>query len=131
MNEVQERISQLRENGWTLAALADELGFHAFTVRRWQDGVRSPNGLNLVVDSLRRLANDAPPPKRRFDGQHWKQREFDAFNATAGEGMKRCRGCSLVIPMEDFDRDKSRHDGLYTRCKSCRDEQQRQPPVAV
>jgi hypothetical protein len=35
------------------------------------------------------------------------------------EGMKKCRKCSCVKPLEDFNRDKTSLDGRYGYCRSC------------
>ena len=36
MTEVQQKIAVLMEKGWTLAAIADELGHHWTAVAYWQ-----------------------------------------------------------------------------------------------
>jgi hypothetical protein len=38
---------------------------------------------------------------------------------------KRCPRCQWVRPLEDFGRDKSKRDGLQTRCRACRFETSR------
>lgn len=38
MNEAQTKIAELQEKGWTLAALADELGVTVNAVEKWKAG---------------------------------------------------------------------------------------------
>ena len=33
--------------------------------------------------------------------------------------MKRCSECGEVRPVEEFSRDRSRHDGRMIRCRAC------------
>ena len=34
--------------------------------------------------------------------------------------MKKCTGCSLVLGVENFNKDNGKADGLYPYCKACR-----------
>ena len=43
MNEVQELLAGPRAKGWTLAAIADELGITRNAVDAWRSGARFPN----------------------------------------------------------------------------------------
>lgn len=36
-------------------------------------------------------------------------------------GSKRCRGCRLVLPLEEFRANRTRKDGLRQECRSCED----------
>ncbi len=65
MNEVQELIKTLRNNGWTLAAIADELDVPYTTVYRWVAGVHVPTHLHLVVSMLEQLLQRKRIPKKR------------------------------------------------------------------
>jgi lambda repressor-like predicted transcriptional regulator len=65
VNNVQERIAQLQENGWTLAALATELAVTVNAVEKWKAGDRYPTNAKLVVDALDGLARRRRIPKQR------------------------------------------------------------------
>ena len=65
--DVQEMITELRGKGWTVAALADELGVDYDTVGRWQRGTRSPAnavGVRVVLGQL--LKRQRIPKRRRY-----------------------------------------------------------------
>src|SRR5918996_2693903 len=65
MNEVQDVLQQLKENGWTLAAIADEVGAHYNTVQRWDAGTRVPANSRAVVHELERLLTRRRVPKKK------------------------------------------------------------------
>ena len=65
MNEVQERIEALRQKGWTLAAIADELEVTADAVGKWQGGDRYPENAKGVFEILDGLLHYGTPPKMR------------------------------------------------------------------
>ena len=75
MNDVQERIGKLRSNGWTLAAIADEVGTHRETVSRWESGKYYPENSKAVLLLLDTLMKRKPPPRRRYPGTHHLQRK--------------------------------------------------------
>ena len=75
MNEIQEKITALRTAGWTLAAIADELGVHWYTAQRWQKGQQYPDTPKPVAASLDLLFDRKPPPRRRYPGTHHLQRK--------------------------------------------------------
>ena len=67
MTDVQEMIAGLREKGWTVAAIADELSVDYDTVARWQRGTRSPAnviGVRLVLGQL--LKRQRIPKRKRY-----------------------------------------------------------------
>ncbi len=67
MNEVQGRIMQLQEKGWTLAAMANELGVTTNAVEKWKAGDRQPANAKITLVMLDRLAKRKQPPiKRRY-----------------------------------------------------------------
>ena len=76
MNEIQEKITTLRATGWTLAAIADELGVHWYTAQRWQKG-QYPDTPKPVLMALDTLMKRKPPPRRRYPGTHHLQRRRD------------------------------------------------------
>ena len=65
MSEVQDRITELQEKGWTLAALADELGVTVNAVQKWKAGDRNPSNAKAVLVLLDQLAGRKRIPKRR------------------------------------------------------------------
>jgi IS30 family transposase len=65
MNEVQDVLRRLKENGWTLAAIADEVGVHYNTVQRWDGGTRVAANSRAVVHELERLLMRRRVPKRK------------------------------------------------------------------
>ena len=65
MNEVQERIEALRQKGWTLAAIADELEVTNDAVGKWRAGDRYPKNAKGVFEILDGLLQYGTPPKKR------------------------------------------------------------------
>jgi transcriptional regulator with XRE-family HTH domain len=68
MNEnVQTKLAELQEKGWTLASIARELGQATVTVESWKAGKRSPANLQPVLESLNRLIKvKRIPPKKIY-----------------------------------------------------------------
>ncbi len=75
MNDIQEMIAELRSNGWTLAAVADEVAVSRNTVDRWYRGERYPTNAAGVRVMLRRLSARRRIPKRRRYGPDAPQRQ--------------------------------------------------------
>ena len=77
MNDVQTIVGELRNKGWTLAAIADEVGTHRETVSRWLSGQYYPENAKAVLVVLNQLADRKRIPKRRryAEGQHHTQRK--------------------------------------------------------
>lgn len=65
MTEVQSKLVALQEKGWTLAAIADELGVAHNTVEKWKAGDRTPRGQKMVMASLDNLLRRKTVPKKR------------------------------------------------------------------
>ena len=65
MNAMQERLTQLQDKGWTLAALADELAVTVNAVEKWKAGDRYPSNAKLVLHALDALARRKRIPKQR------------------------------------------------------------------
>ena len=65
MNEVQERIATLNAQGWTNAAIADELGVTVNAVVKWKAGQRHPSNARTVVAFLDALASRKRVPKKK------------------------------------------------------------------
>ena len=69
MNNVQQKIRQLEESGWTLAAIADELGNHVNTLEKWKAGHRYPANTASVLLALGGLTKKKRVPKKRRYGK--------------------------------------------------------------
>lgn len=65
MNDIQTRIAQLEEKGWTLAALADELDITSNAVEKWKAGDRHPSNTKATLLLLDQLARRRRVPKKR------------------------------------------------------------------
>lgn len=65
MNDIQVKIAELQEKGWTLAALADELGVTINAVEKWKAGDRYPNNAKAIHVLLDQLAQRKRIPKKR------------------------------------------------------------------
>lgn len=65
MNDVQRKIAALQERGWTLAAIADELGVTPNAVEKWKAGVRNATNLKSILEHLERLQHRQRIPKQR------------------------------------------------------------------
>jgi transcriptional regulator with XRE-family HTH domain len=63
--EIQSRIAQLMEKGWTLAAIADELGVTSDTVELWRAGKRSPTNAKGILLMLDKVLEKKRIPKRK------------------------------------------------------------------
>lgn len=64
-DEIQSRISQLVEKGWTLAAIADELGVTSDTVELWRAGKRNPTNAKAVLLMLDKVLKKKRIPKQK------------------------------------------------------------------
>lgn len=67
MNDVHAKITELREKGWTLASIAEEVGVTVNGVEKWVAESRypaNPKGVLLILDSL--LKRKRIPKKRRY-----------------------------------------------------------------
>lgn len=68
MNDIQEKLEELRTKGWTLAAIADELGAHYNTVQKWHGGDRYPPLAKAIMLALEQLAAKKRIPKQKRYG---------------------------------------------------------------
>ena len=64
MNNVQELLAELKDLGWTWAAIADEIDVEQNTVSRWYAGVRYPANATAVMAMLAGLKRRARVPKK-------------------------------------------------------------------
>ena len=64
-NEIQSRIAQLVERGWTLASIADELGVKPDTVENWRAGRRNATNAKAILAMLDKVLKKKRIPKQR------------------------------------------------------------------
>ena len=65
MNEIQKRIAELQDKGWTLAALADALEVAHNTVEKWKAGDRQPANAKAIYAMIDDIAGRKRIPKQR------------------------------------------------------------------
>ena len=80
MNDVQNKLLELKDRGWTIAAIADELASSHMTVFRWQKGMRNADNSRSVIHMLDTLMKRKRIPKRRRRGSSSSLR-----NASTGD----------------------------------------------
>ena len=73
-NDVQIKLTELGDAGWSMSAIADELGVNANSVLRWRSGYRYPENSKAVLIVMDALLQKKPPPKRRYPEGHYLQR---------------------------------------------------------
>jgi transcriptional regulator with XRE-family HTH domain len=66
MNEIQTKLAELRDKGWTLASIARSIGQSHCTVEAWNQGKRSPANLQSVIASLDKLGKTKRIPKKKL-----------------------------------------------------------------
>ena len=71
MNAVRVRILELEDKGWSLAAIARELGSHYNTVQKWKAGDRHPSNYQVVLERLEELCRRKRVPKKRLTVGVW------------------------------------------------------------
>jgi len=64
-SEIQTKLNELKQKGWTLASIAREIKQSSRAVESWNQGVRSPANLKSVLLSLNRLDNIKRVPKKK------------------------------------------------------------------
>ena len=65
-DEVQAKLAELQQKGWTLANIARKIGQAIRTVESWNQGTRSPANLQSVLASLDRLDKIKRIPKKKI-----------------------------------------------------------------
>lgn len=65
MNDIQIKIAELQEKGWTLASIADELEVTVNAVEKWKAGDRQPQNSKAVLMLLDQLLTRKRIPKQR------------------------------------------------------------------
>ena len=64
-SEIQTKLNELKQKGWTLASIAREIKQSSRAVESWNQGVRSPANLQSVLDSLQHLNAMKRIPKKK------------------------------------------------------------------
>ena len=80
MNDIQEKLLELKDRGWTMAAIADELGVSHMAVFRWQKGMRKAENSRSVLHMLDTLMKRKRIPKRRRRGSSSSLRNASTVN---------------------------------------------------
>ena len=65
MNQTQQKLAELQQNGWTLAAIAEEIGVTVNAVEKWKAGARTPTNIKGIWVLLDQLAQRKRVPKQR------------------------------------------------------------------
>ncbi len=74
MNDVQQRLKDLQDRGWTVAAVADEIGLTVSAVEKWKAGDRYPGNSKLALMGLDGLLRRKRVPKQRRYGPESRKR---------------------------------------------------------
>ena len=80
MNDVQIKLLDLKDRGWTMRAIADELAVSHITVYRWQKGMRKAENSRSVVHMLDTLIERKRIPKRKRRGSNSSLRNSSALS---------------------------------------------------
>ena len=65
MNDIQQKMAELQSKGWTLAALADELGVTASAMDKWKAGDKYPGMPRPILVMFDQIAKRKKIPKQR------------------------------------------------------------------
>jgi transcriptional regulator with XRE-family HTH domain len=65
-NEIQNKLDELKLNGWTLASIARAIGQSSRAVESWNQGLRSPANLKSVLVSLNKISEYKRIPKKKL-----------------------------------------------------------------
>ena len=80
MNDVQNKLLELKDKGWTMAAIADELGVSHMSVFRWQKGMRKADNSRSVLYLLDALMKRKRIPKQRRRGSSSSSRNASTWD---------------------------------------------------
>ena len=80
MNDVQEKLLELKDRGWTMAAIADELCVSHMAVFRWQKGMRKAENSRSVLHMLDTLMKRKRIPKQRRRGTSFSLKNASTVN---------------------------------------------------
>jgi hypothetical protein len=65
MSDIQDKLSQLQEKGWTISALADELGQARVTLDKWKTGERYPANPKAILAMIDQISKMKKVPKQK------------------------------------------------------------------
>lgn len=65
LGDIQSKIAELQQKGWTLAALADELSVTVNAVEKWKAGNRHPSNAKAVLAMFDEIGKRKRIPKKR------------------------------------------------------------------
>jgi hypothetical protein len=65
MSDIQDKLAQLQEKGWTISALADELGQARVTLDKWKTGERYPANPKAILSMLDQISKMKRIPKQK------------------------------------------------------------------
>jgi DNA-binding transcriptional regulator YiaG len=71
--EIQAKLIELTQKGWTLASIARALHLSHRTVESWNQGIRSPANLHSVLISLDALSKRKPPKMKIYSNKTVKK----------------------------------------------------------
>ena len=80
LNDVQSKLLELKDKGWTMAAIADELDVSHMTVFRWDKGMRKAENYRSVLHMLDTLMKRKRIPKQRRRGSSSSSRNTSTVN---------------------------------------------------
>ncbi len=80
IDDVQSKLLELKDRGWTMAAIADELGVSHMAVFRWQKGMRNAENSRSVLHMLDTLMKRKRIPKQRRRGTSTPLRNASTVN---------------------------------------------------
>lgn len=98
--DIATSITELRDGGWTLKAIAGELDTNWRTVKRWQDGDRHPRMPGLVLKALATLQRRTAVKEMCVCGHgrrdHVRGGCNGAVRTGGGSSWCRCEGWTLT-----------------------------------
>ena len=65
MNDVQEKIAQLQQSGWSITALSERIGQARVTLDKWKSGERYPANSKAILLLLDQVVKEKRIPKQR------------------------------------------------------------------
>ena len=80
MNDVQNKLLELKDRDWTMAAITDELDVSHMSVFRWQKGMRKADNSRSVLYLLDTLMKRKRIPKQRRRGSSSSSRNASTVN---------------------------------------------------
>jgi len=80
MNDLQNKLLELKDRSWTMQAIADKLGVSHMAVFRWQKGMRKAENSRSVLHMLDTLMKRKRIPKRRRRGTGSSVRNASTVN---------------------------------------------------